>query len=537
MYKGVSKNPLRRSVCRLSVSVILLSGWLLWSSDLACGVDRSPYRTLVATGGFRNLRVLAGAQTKGSTSPREDIPTISLQGRAHALGRFDVRLSVRRNLTESLVQRVDSSHEVAPKWPVLLQGTVALGGGLRRIGSTRVFPAAASVVDGWLVVHFLAAGSSPHRRKARVYALRASVSRDGLVPARVSRGAPAHVLQRGCQSSVEDIQGRRTDLGHEVERRSLPGGYRPAAITRIVTISTDADAEWYARFGANSFAQIAWILNAAEAMYFHSMGIGLALRMQHLYTSNTRYSATEAGKLLSQFVLNPDNSQNLATSIEEYATEVDAKHLFTGKDLDGSAAGIAYIRSICEYPTLTFGLSQFVHESTAPAVFAHELAHNLGAYHDLQDPRSLMYPSLTIAGDVQFSALSRGEIETYLRDYGDCLHAEARQAPSTPLPSPPGSPGADSTAQLSLTMRVRAVPSDRRFVSVRGRLADASAGTVSGYKIELLRNRRVIASRTTNTAGRVAFLVSRRSQAARSDKIFLRVQAFDIRSETFVLKK
>lgn len=525
-----SKYPLRRSACRLGVGCMLLTGWLLWSAQSACGVDQTPYRTLVVADGFKHIRALAQTQSRSATRAREDIPTISMQGRAHALGRFDVRLSVKRNLTESLFRRVDGSEAVAQKSPILLQGTVALGGGLRRIGSTRVFPAAAAVIDGRLVVNFLSSRRSSHRRKARAYALRTAVSSDGLLAVRVSRGPPDHTLHGGCQSSVEDIHGRRSGLGYAAEHASLSGVYQPAAITRIVTISTDADSEWYARFGANSLAQIAWIINAAEALYFHSIGIGFALHTQHLYTVDTPYTATDAGKLLSQFVLNPDNSKNLANSPEGYA-EVDAKHLFTGKDLDGSAVGIAYIRSVCEYPALTFGLSQFVHESTAPAVFAHELAHNLGAYHDLQNPRSLMYPSLTIADDVTFSELSRAEIEAYLRDHSDCLDVEDRQVPTLPGSGAPGSAGA-----VSLTVKVSSIGSDRRLALVRGRLTDSSAVGVSGYQVELLRNRRVIATRTSNALGKVRFVVSRRSRRGRSDRIFLRTTAGAVTSPTVILK-
>ncbi len=88
-------------------------------------------------------------------------------------------------------------------------------------------------------------------------------------------------------------------------------------------------------------------------------------------------------------------------------------HLMTGRDLDGTTVGIAFVGALCR-TRAGAGLSQgaFLSSTTAALVIAHEMGHNFGASHDGETgtacettPQTfLMAPRIT--GSDQFSACS-----------------------------------------------------------------------------------------------------------------------------------
>jgi len=124
-------------------------------------------------------------------------------------------------------------------------------------------------------------------------------------------------------------------------------------------------------------------------------------------------------------------------------------HLFTGRDLDGTTSGIAYLGSVCaqrpRFDTRSFGvgLSEGVRGATLDSlVAAHEIGHNFGAPHD-GDPNEacastptifLMAPSIN--GSNQFSACSITQMQAEIAA-ASCLTpiGAANMALSLPQPS------------------------------------------------------------------------------------------------------
>jgi hypothetical protein len=404
--------------------------------------------------------------------------------------------------------------------PILLQGSIAFGGGLKRKGSIRVKPVAASIVGNQLQLSFASRRRGRHG-KQRLYQISAAISEENTLKAQVKMLPHTAGRMGTCASSSEDVTGSR---GHEAQIGDDPsnsGGFQPSTLTRIITISTDADPDWYAKYGTESFARIAHIINAAEALYFQPLGIAFSIHKQHVYENESPYTSHDAGTLLNQFVMNSANSKNLGISPELYETAVDGKHLFTGKDLDGTVVGIAYVRSMCEYSSLAFGVTQGSLDLTAPAIFAHEVGHNLGAFHDLKNPGTLMYPSIVAGATLQFSEVSRGEIEDHLARSPACL--EQKMLEPTPAPSPTATPDQsspgdstgddsvdDSDGLLSLRIRLLDRRSARRTLVVRGQLIDSAGSAVAGLFVEMLRNGEPGQSKVTDTRGRVTFVVPRR---------------------------
>jgi hypothetical protein len=122
--------------------------------------------------------------------------------------------------------------------------------------------------------------------------------------------------------------------------------------------------------------------------------------------------------LLTAFTRNVENVANLGSNPATFHQDVDLKHLFTGKDIDGSVIGIAYIGVLCAVPSLSFGVTQSYVEAANAGIFAHEIGHNFGSTHDSSTRDGLMYPSISIPPAQRFSDVSLGEITSHLSKYG-----------------------------------------------------------------------------------------------------------------------
>lgn len=177
--------------------------------------------------------------------------------------------------------------------------------------------------------------------------------------------------------------------------------------TKVLTINTFFDAEWESIYGTLSNHEIVSIINTAEALYEQQLGIRFRITSQNKLQSQP--ANLSAGTILSNFQRSGET------------TPADVQHLFTGKDIEGSTVGIAYIGAVCYSPDYAFGVTQSYGILTSN-IFAHELGHNLGAPHD-STWGSIMYPSISY-GTPYFSAKSVSDITGFLSYFGSCLENE-----------------------------------------------------------------------------------------------------------------
>ena len=191
---------------------------------------------------------------------------------------------------------------------------------------------------------------------------------------------------------------------------------------RLITVSTDADYEYFLTHGDRSKAEIRAVINAVEAIYARQLGIRFKVVNQKVFNSvDQPYSSQNAAGLLLQFAI--------YTNSLEVAPQADLFHLFTGKSLDSGIIGAAFLGSICKNQSsgqpLSFGLTQNVGTAIKALVTAHEFGHKLNARHpeEVLTPApadSLMTGWVQPANDT-FSDFSLGEISSYVDQFGTCL--------------------------------------------------------------------------------------------------------------------
>jgi hypothetical protein len=446
----------------------------------------SPYRA-----DFTLERVYQVAASKGNSAEVQSVPTVRLQGRIRGVGFVDARFNVRRNKVWKASMRRNGREFSDEVSPVLLQGKLAAGGAYRESGR-RIYPVAASIIGKELKVSFPGRARGSDGSRQRVYTVKMTLDGSIVVRASVS-SIPKSAGRRGaCGAEVgsppvsaQMAAAGITDPNASPEGESaipplVNGNQQPTALSKVVTISTDADPEWYAKYGEQSNAVIASLINTAEALYSRQLGLRFRIVKQHVYTNGSPYSSTEPGTLLGLFTRNPDNATNLSYDPNTFHQEVDLKHLFTGKDLDGTVIGIAYIGVVCAVPSLSYGITQSYLEAANAGIFAHELGHNFGANHDTSVRDGLMYPSISIPPAERLSDFSLGEVNQHLSRYGSCISLEQvvprPDVPNAPLPPAP-TPTIDS-ATLTLR-RMRVGRDDDPVVRLSGSLV-SSLGTGMG---------------------------------------------------------
>jgi hypothetical protein len=234
-------------------------------------------------------------------------------------------------------------------------------------------------------------------------------------------------------------------------------------------------------------------VNAAEALFERQLGIRFQIVKQHVYADVGALSIpeTDPARLLRAFASSTENAAVMGRNVSSFDDDVDLKHLFTGKDLDGTTIGIAYVGAVCYQPKFAYSLTQVAAGGGAPYYFAHEIGHNLGARHDMAGfgAKSVMSPNILVGSS--FSQNSLTQINEHLFHFGSCLELKA-MAPSL------------SNSRISLSAK-----RNRAAVKFSGQLVSRNGELVAGAPIKLTIGKKV-ASLTTNSVGRFFYVTSRR---------------------------
>lgn len=171
------------------------------------------------------------------------------------------------------------------------------------------------------------------------------------------------------------------------------GGALFMTANNVAQLACDADFEFFQDYGTVAATQnrIESVIGTMNTQYTNQVDISHTITTIIVRTSASQpYTSTDAGTLLDQFRNHWNSSQG--------AVQRDVAHLFTGKSLNGSTIGVAWVGVVCNL-SFAYGLveSNFNNNfSCATDLSAHELGHNWNAGH-CSCSSSTMNPSITCA--------------------------------------------------------------------------------------------------------------------------------------------
>lgn len=238
-----------------------------------------------------------------------------------------------------------------------------------------------------------------------------------------------------------DVVGNGEVCGSVTPDEPVPSGFglttSAASATKDCDLAVEADVSFYQANGSSiaaTQADMESIVNNCEVIYLADVGVTYTISSSLIRTSGDPYSTSDSAVLLNEFVSEFLSTQGGATR--------DTAHLFTGRDLDSSIIGIAYLSVICNQ-TFGFGLSESRFTSnlaSRTALTAHELGHNWGAGHCNGDSDcAIMCSGLGGCSGVVsgFGGASISSIENH-KSFASCL--------SDPTPDPGDGPTVSSVA-------------------------------------------------------------------------------------------
>jgi len=153
----------------------------------------------------------------------------------------------------------------------------------------------------------------------------------------------------------------------------------PTAANRVLKFATEADYEYFQKYGANTNARILSMIDSLNGIY-SAFNVRFQVVHQRAWsTANDPYTKTAPEPLLIEF---KDKYYAYRTTVPGFNSSNPAlTHLFTGKNLDGNVIGIAYKGVVCN-SSYSYGLtSDFSSQNAVMLVAAHEIGHNFGLDH------------------------------------------------------------------------------------------------------------------------------------------------------------
>jgi len=183
-------------------------------------------------------------------------------------------------------------------------------------------------------------------------------------------------------------------LSHVHPPDKLPGGGGERddcgdGVLCVAEMACDADYEYYQDYGSISAVEdrISTVINTVNIQYERDVEITHALTAIVVRSSSSDpYTYYDAGDLLYQF----------RNHWESYHDDIDRDlaELFTGREMDGSTIGVAWVSDICTSWAYSVVQSDCCGGlSCASDLSAHEMGHNWGADH-CDDNNYTMYPTL-----------------------------------------------------------------------------------------------------------------------------------------------
>jgi hypothetical protein len=184
----------------------------------------------------------------------------------------------------------------------------------------------------------------------------------------------------------------------------------PGATSEIF-LSAIGDFEFSQRHGPTANAAIATRLNNVDGIYSEQLGVQLTVETLEIHSGSDDpfTDAADASDLLDEL-----SEYRFNTPLH---SSPGLTHLYTGRNLDGTTVGIAFLSALCS-PRFGAGLTEGRHGTMFDSLIsAHEIGHNFGAPHDAEEGSVceaetedfIMAPSVN--GSDQFSQCSIAQMQ------------------------------------------------------------------------------------------------------------------------------
>ena len=170
-----------------------------------------------------------------------------------------------------------------------------------------------------------------------------------------------------------------------------------AATTREIEISMVGDFEFTSRLGSNAVSTMVARMNVVDGIFASQVGVRTIPTDFITFASNTDpFTASDASTLLNQFADYRDTTPLVRSR--------GLAHLLTGRPLNGTTIGIAFLNSLCRSREGA-SLSESSVFIDSALIIAHELGHNFGAPHDSEpgSPCAATPASFIMAPELNFS--------------------------------------------------------------------------------------------------------------------------------------
>lgn len=204
-----------------------------------------------------------------------------------------------------------------------------------------------------------------------------------------SAGRPEGVIRLGRQLLLveydeslgglvaSDLSTDSAEVFQEILQQHLVGGASEIGL-KVLPLSIVVDTRYNEAHDSRGLDRALMVVNAADGLYQEQLGLRLELRVARLIVDPEADPMRELKGDIDQ-LLTTFRSYRLSDS--SLARGQGAVHLFSGAKLRDKRVGLAYIDTICRTDGYDVGVSRVVDRDVF--TFAHELAHNIGAEHDL----------------------------------------------------------------------------------------------------------------------------------------------------------
>lgn len=228
-----------------------------------------------------------------------------------------------------------------------------------------------------------------------------------------------------CGSDASSAANKGSDAYSSMlaELKGSPAMMQAVGATKRLEIAALGDGLLMSRFGDDTLAreEILRRLNIVDGIF--SSQLGIEISVASIDIGDSLSATTSASSLLSEL---GDLRKRSPTLNSRGLT-----HLFTGRNLDGSTVGIAFVGSVCDRQ-YGAGLTESSNSRWVESLIAaHEIAHSLGAPHDGDaseacggTPSNRYLMASAINGNDKFSACSSSVMQSRI-SRASCITALA----------------------------------------------------------------------------------------------------------------